>query len=160
MASIARRAVVAGALGLLLACGACAANPSPSPTGALPSPTASASAGDAAATAQFNLFLRAPVPHTTAFRLFVQTDPPAVDETHRVFCGSATGDPQACDPSRFPLTVRVGGLMGGSMLSYRFERVDSDGSVETLDQGSARLDRALIREFTYPTPAPTPRPTP
>lgn len=138
----------------LLGLGACSAGPEPSPS-ASPEVSTTPSATPAPASAQFNLFLVEPAAHTAAFRVAVQPDPAAGTETEHTFCASGSTQERPCDPSPYAYTIRLDDLPPGTTVSYRFERVDTDGSVEVLDQGSAPVDRALIREVTYPEPVAT-----
>jgi hypothetical protein len=142
-------------LSTVLALGACSAEPAPSSaaSGGAPSPVPSVT--PVAATAQFNLFLTDPAAHTAAFRVVIQSGPVAADATEHTLCGAGTTGTDPCDPSPYAYTIRIADLPPGGTVTYRFERVDTDGSVEVLDQGSAPVDRALIREVTYPEPVPT-----
>ncbi len=151
-----RRGAAAGSLVLgLLMLAACGFAPSSSPSTSPASSTPPASR-TGPATAQFNLFLGEPPAHTASFGLFVQTNPASIDRPQRVFCGTGGGDTPPCDPSPYPFTIRIEDLSVGVILDYRFERRDTDGSIEVLDQGTAPIDRALVREVTYPAPSPRP----
>jgi hypothetical protein len=152
-----RRGAAAGLLPLvLLILAGCTSAASPSPIGPAASPATPASPTPGAATAQFNLFLDQTPAQTASFSLFVQTSPAAIDETARTFCGTGGGDTPPCDSSPYPFTIRIENLPVGGRLDYRFERHATNGTVEVLSQGSAPLDRALVREVTYPAIGPTP----
>jgi len=132
---------------------ACSA-PSPNPTGsgtAGPSPSVPAATPPTAATAQFNLDLGDVPPGTAAVDLVVSVDGAA--EVRHPFCGTGPEAPQPCAASERPLTVRIEGIAHDAVLEYRFERVATDGSAEVIAADQAIVDRALVRETTYPPPS-------
>ncbi len=143
------------AAGILITMSACGAEPSATPGGTATATHSVASSSPAPGSAQFNLFLIEPAAHTASFGLYLQTDPASIGQDQLEFCGSGTLAPRPCEPGRQPLTIRVGDFPAGTVLVYRFERIDDDGTIEVLSEGRAVLDRALVREATYPEPAAT-----
>ncbi len=151
----ARLGIGLAAAGILIVMSACGAVSSTTPGSTATAAHPVASSSPTAGSAQFNLFLTEPAAHTTSFGLYLQTDPASIGQDQLEFCGSGTLAPRPCDPGRQPLTILVGDLPAGTVLVYRFERIDDSGTIEVLNEGRAVLDRALVREATYPEPSAT-----
>ena len=133
---------------LVSACSASSPNPSASGTAG---PSVPAATPPTAATAQFNLDLGDVPPGTAAVDLVVSVDGAA--EVRHPFCGTGPDDPRPCVAGERPLTVRIEGIAHHAVLDYRFERVATDGSAEVIAADQAIVDRALVRETTYPPPS-------
>jgi hypothetical protein len=106
------------------------------------SPAPAASPGEAA----FELSLMAIPRDTIAMQLHLDTDPPSMSQTVRIFCGQA-GPP--CAPLASPFWSRATGLTPTTVLVYRFERVTTDKQVHVLSQGRVQLGAGLLRSYTY-----------
>jgi hypothetical protein len=94
------------------------------------------------------------------FRLTFTTDPPASDYFtiyEELSPGSGPEPSVLCGPNRTrcsvttsPRSLRLGGLLDGQELTYRFERHDAQGNVTAIATGMVVISGNAVIEATWP----------
>ena len=139
-------------LSVLAACsGGGSGNPTVTPTSvgtATPGTTASVQPTPVRQ-ATFILHLTAPVDGTTAFQLYLQTDPATMGQDLIELCGPFEWSLKPCDPAGSPFWYAAGPWDIGTTLVYRFERFDGE-KAHVFSDGREVFDGSLTVEATYP----------